>query len=148
VYTPARTPVRSKLGLSGTPSRVLRSQFDDAADAISATAAPGVSSCVVDSSSSRFAAFQDDGAAASASEEAQAALAAASRAVAPVVYTPARTPVRSKLGLSGTPSRSFFPVAATPVSDYFFTPMSCLSPSTPLATLDSPASPASAKYFR
>ena len=39
VYTPARTPGRSKLGLSGTPARALRSQFDDAADVVTACVA-------------------------------------------------------------------------------------------------------------
>ena len=50
VYTPARTPVRSKLGLSGTPSRALRSQFDDAADVVvTGAAAPEASDAEVDS---------------------------------------------------------------------------------------------------
>jgi hypothetical protein len=145
VYTPARTPGRSKLGLSGTPARALRSQFDDAADA-AMTVVSSVSSKVQSSVASfSFSAFQDDSVTATVAEGAAAVAAVAPRtAPAAVVYTPARTPGRSKLGLSGTPARSM----TSPGSDGFFTPASCFSPSTPFAVLDSPLQRSACKHIR
>jgi hypothetical protein len=252
VYTPARTPGRSKLGLSGTPARALRSQFDDAADAVTAVAAaegseapvdaaalgstiklatvivdnrmtatpvrrsarkvqgceedatlgdrkavlsllhatnfqfapnPSLSNRresvgmsvivaaedngeaqqpadshedepqdateqdVADGAADDAAAFQDDPVASSGTGAAEAALAEPKHsAPAAVVYTPARTPGRSKLGLSGTPARLF--VAATPGSDVFYSPASCFSPCTPFGSLDSPLQRSASKHFR
>ena len=260
VYTPARTPGRGRLGLSGTPSRALRSQFDDAADAavvpVPATAAPEQSDVAADSAAlgstiklatvivdnqatatpvrrsarkvqgndedatlgdrkavlsllhaTNFqfapnpslsnrresvgmsvidaaeensqvqqspdsftdelqdvsqqdaavvdaddaAAFLDGAASASTAQAAEAAPAAVTRTAAPaVVYTPARTPGRGRLGLSGTPARFSLHACATPGTDVFYTPASSFSPSTPSGFLgaDSPVLLASPKVFR
>ena len=143
-----KTSGLSKLGLSGTPSRALRSQFDDAVDAVSDSAAPEHATTEVVSSGAAFADFQDDCAAASTMEATEAASAPIARAAAAVVYTPARTPGRCKLGLSGTPSRVFHFAAATPCSDAFYTPASSFSPSTPYGGMDSPVQLSASRHFR
>jgi len=112
-------------------------ELQDAGEASAATAVSG-----------QLAVFQDDSAAASTMEAAEAAPAPVARAVAAVVYTPARTPGRSKLGLSGTPSRVLHLAVATPCSDVFCTPSSCFSPSTPYGTLDSPLQLSASRHFR
>jgi hypothetical protein len=149
VYTPARTPGRSKLGLSGTPARALRSQFDDAADVVMAKDTVVSADKVSRALSNSFATFQDENVSASSMFWAEAAPAVATLAApAAVVYTPARTPGRSKLGLSGTPARLAYHTSASPGSDGFYTPASSFSPSTPFGTLESPMQRSASKNFR
>ncbi len=91
-------------------------------------------------------------ASASTAQAGEAAPEAVTRAdAAPAaVYTPARTPGRGRLGLSGTPSRVSVLGSATPGTDVFYTPASCFLPSTLSGILgsDSPMLLASPKVFR